>query len=102
MDRHTREFTWANKQNIGKLDLREYTREIDDAVINTIPNEYDPYVDVAQDDFIINTVKKLPNALSRKLGKEIGKTPDIGNLHKAYNYKDGGHSNQIFKGKDIT
>ena len=95
--RRTKQFTWASPQNCGKIDLKNYTKAIDSAVNEVIPDEFEPFVDVQEDNFIINTAYKIPNDMARQLGRIIAQTPDIGELYKNY-----GNSNQIFRGRDIT
>ena len=99
---YVREYTWANKQNIGKIDLVNFTPEIGDAVVKALPSYYILYVGVKSDNFVIITDKPITNSHSPMLGKEIGKISAIGGLCTSYSYKNNGRSNPIFKGKDIT
>ena len=102
--RHTRLYTWASPKNRGKVDLKKYSKEIDEAIASVLPSYYNAVVAIGTDDFILETAFELtiePKYI-RKICSLIAKTKAIGRLCTTYHYKNGGISKQVFKGKDIS
>lgn len=100
--RWTRLFTWASNRNKGKLNLRNYSNKILEAVDEVLPNRCDIVVAVGVDDFIIDSVSPILPEDFKAICKKIAQTKAIGRLATHYHYKNDGHSVQIFKGTDIS
>ena len=100
--RFTRSYTWTAKKNRGKLNLKKYTNNIYEAVSAVLPSDYNTFVSVGRDDFVIDTAKPIFREQAQQIGRKLAKTKAIGRLCIRRKYKDDNISNQIFKGTDIS
>jgi len=101
--RFTRLYTWtAPRKNMGMLNLKKYADKIGKAVIDVLPDDYDAFIYVDRDYFIIDTAKPIFQSQAQWIGRKLAQTKEIGILNTPYNYKDDGHCKQIFVGMDIS
>ena len=100
--RFTRIYTWKRKSNRGRVNLQRHIGKINDALNKVLPNNYDAYVSVGRDDFVIDTAFPIEPRQAQLIGEELAKVKAIGQLCKPYNYSHGRRSNQIFVGTDIS
>ena len=71
----TKIYEFKVEENIGKINLKDFTQDIYNAVIKKIPDEYKPFVSVEKDDFVIVTKYYISSDISKELCKAIAKTP---------------------------
>ena len=98
MTKHIATYGWASRRNVGKLNLTNHSKEIEQAIIVALPTAYNPVVSVRSDEFAVVTDKAITRGLARRIGRSIAKISSIGQLCKVYCYNKGrGRSKQIFR-----
>ena len=100
--RYTRRYTWVDPKNIGKLNLQRYIGKFNEVIGAVLSSNYDTFVSVGKDDFVIDTAMPLSPSQAIQICKGLAKVKAIGALCREYNYVNNGHCKQIFKGTDIS
>ena len=100
--RFTRLYTWTYAKNRGKVNLQRYTANFDMAIGSVLPDDYDTFISVGEDDYIIDTAKPITRRQAQQIGERLAIIPAIGKLTTVRNYSHSRQSRQLFKGIDIS
>jgi len=100
--RFTRIFFFVAPKNIGKVNLQQHIAAFNKAIGEVLPNDYDAFVSVGKNDYVIDTAKPITPNQARAIGIRLAKIKAIGRLTATHHYSNNRRSNQIFKSKDIS